>query len=324
MKKTIILSLLGFSLLGSAQASDLMMETFATTSTYLKNYKSWMSPEVNAAWVDKYKGAGSKVFVVDDIAGAHGKFYGNLNEGLTSTLGSHGYWTSLETKMIAPSASITKVDWNMSIKFNKYGVWSNNPFKLNLKQLNVINASFGSYISPSANADSVNFGYVLNEVKKVSNSNSVLLSKAAGNDGVDMGSAVSARGGNVDGFAIAVKNSNSVLFVGALDKNGTVENQASITGYSNRASSDLTFNSKYLMVGVENNKTGLTGTSFAAPIVSGYAAIINSKFKTANPTQVANQLLNTARTDTIKNYNVNVHGRGEASLTRALAPISLQ
>jgi Subtilase family len=326
MKKTIILSLLGFSLLGGAQASDLMMETFATTpsSPYLKGYKTWMSTEVNDAWVGKYKGTGAKIFVVDDHAGRHGFSMGNLNEGLTSVSGSHGYWTALESKLVSPSASIAKVDWNMTIKFNKSGVWSNNPIKPLSGKLNVINASFGSYISPSSDANNVNFGYVLNEVKRVTNSNSVLLSKAAGNDGVDMGATVSNRGGNVDGFAKAVKNSNSVLFVGALDKNGTVDNQASITSYSNRASSDAGFNSKYLMVGVETSKTGLAGTSFAAPIISSYAAIVNSKFKTANPTQVANQLLNTARTDTIKDYNVNVHGRGEASLTRALAPVSLQ
>ncbi len=327
MKKILLSSLIGFSLFGSAsQASELMNETFATTTTspYLKNYKSWMSTEVNDAWVAKYKGTGAKIFVVDDHAGRNGFSMGNLNEGLTSVSGSHGYWTALESKLVSPSASIGKVDWGMTIKFNKLGVWSNNPIKPLAGKLNIINASFGTYISPSTNPDNVNFGYVLNEVKRVSNAGTVLLSKAAGNDGVDMGGTVSARGGNVDGFALGVKNAPAVIFVGALDRNGKVDNQASITSYSNRASSDAGFNSKYLMVGVETSKTGLAGTSFAAPIVSSYAAIVNSKFKTANPTQVANQLLNTARTDTIEDYNVNVHGRGEASLSRALAPVSLQ
>jgi subtilisin family serine protease len=70
--------------------------------------------------------------------------------------------------------------------------------------------------------------------------------------------------------------------------------------------------------------TGLAGTSFAAPIVSGYAAIIGSKFRTATPTQITNQLLTTARQDTIANYNAAMHGRGEASLARALSPVTIK
>lgn len=319
MKKIVLVSLVSFSFFNSVQASELMVENFATTSPYLKGYQSWMSTEVNDAWVAKYKGSGTKIFVVDDMAGRHGLSTGNM-KGITVS-GSHGYWTSTEAKAIAPSASISKVDWAMPLRFNKYGQWSNNPFKLNVNQLNVVNASFGVYQPEGTNHDNVNFGLVLNQIKTISNSGQVLLSKSAGNDGVDMGTNTSK---GVDSYAVAVKNSPSVIFVGALETNGTVDNKATIASYSNRASSDSGFNSKYLMVGVERHKTGLAGTSFAAPIVSGYAAIVNSKFKTANPTQVANQLLNTARTDTIKDYNVNVHGRGEASLSRALAPISLQ
>ena len=63
---------------------------------------------------------------------------------------------------------------------------------------------------------------------------------------------------------------------------------------------------------------------FAAPIVTGYTAILGSKFTAATPVQITNQLLNTARKDTISGYNVAVHGRGEASLTRALAPVSIK
>jgi subtilisin family serine protease len=77
-------------------------------------------------------------------------------------------------------------------------------------------------------------------------------------------------------------------------------------------------------VGVQSNQTGLAGTSFAAPIVAGYAAIIGNKFPSATPTQVTNQLLTTARKDTLLNFNATTYGRGEANLTRALAPISIK
>ena len=59
-------------------------------------------------------------------------------------------------------------------------------------------------------------------------------------------------------------------------------------------------------------------------MITGYAAILGSKFKTATPTQVANQLLATARQDTVANYSAAKYGRGEASLTRALAPVAIK
>jgi subtilisin family serine protease len=78
------------------------------------------------------------------------------------------------------------------------------------------------------------------------------------------------------------------------------------------------------MVGVRTDVMGLAGTSFAAPIVSGYASVLGSKFTRATPTQITNQLLNTARSDTIFNYSAAEHGRGEASIARALAPASIR
>ena len=79
-----------------------------------------------------------------------------------------------------------------------------------------------------------------------------------------------------------------------------------------------------LVVGVDGARTGLYGTSFAAPIITGYSAILSSKFTNASSTQIANQLLNTARQDTISNFNAATHGRGEASITRSLAPINIR
>ena len=54
--------------------------------------------------------------------------------------------------------------------------------------------------------------------------------------------------------------------------------------------------------------------------ISGYAAILGSKFTTATPTQIVNRLLSTARKDTLLNYNAATYGMGEASLANAVAP----
>ena len=68
-------------------------------------------------------------------------------------------------------------------------------------------------------------------------------------------------------------------------------------------------------------------SSFAAPIVSGYAAIVYDKFSNFDPSPkaVADRLLSTARTDTISDWATEgaaTYGVGEASLANALAPDS--
>lgn len=146
--------------------------------------------------------------------------------------------------------------------------------------------------------------------------------KSAGNDSVAIGAATS--DGRTDYFAPHFATATSGLLVGALEKNGSTSSPAKIASYSNVAGNDVNIQNRFVTVGVDSSTMGLAGTSFAAPIVSGYAAILGSKFTSATPVQVTNQLLNTARTDTILNYNPTVHGRGEASLSRALAPVALQ
>ena len=149
-----------------------------------------------------------------------------------------------------------------------------------------------------------------------------VVSKAAGNDAVPIGSANAS--GNVDYLNLALKGTASAIYVGALSSNGTPTRRASLASYSNTAGADVAVQRQFLVVGVAGNNTGLYGTSFAAPVVTGYAAILGSKFRSATPTQVTNQLLATARTDTLTNYTPSRFGRGEASLSRALAPVAIR
>jgi subtilisin family serine protease len=64
-----------------------------------------------------------------------------------------------------------------------------------------------------------------------------------------------------------------------------------------------------------------SGTSFAAPLVAGYTSIIMQKFPNLSAANTSNIILDTARTDTITGYSATIHGKGEASLSRALAPV---
>jgi subtilisin family serine protease len=149
-----------------------------------------------------------------------------------------------------------------------------------------------------------------------------VIAKAAGNDGVAVGSRTAE--GSQDYLNAALIGSPSAIFVGALERNGTVSDPAPLARYSNIAGGSAEVQNQFLVVGVEGDKTGLYGTSYAAPIVSGYAAILGSKFTRASPTQIAKQLLSTARSDTVAAYDAAVHGQGEASIARALAPRTIE
>ena len=69
------------------------------------------------------------------------------------------------------------------------------------------------------------------------------------------------------------------------------------------------------------------GTSFAAPRIAGYVAIVRSKFPNLNASQTASIMLDTARYDTLacsksaQGCDKAIYGKGEASLSRALAPV---
>ena len=266
--------------------------------------QSWMSPEVGDAWRQNYKGSGVTITVVDDFR-SNSRFSGNLGYGVANM--RHGEWTYNEALMIAPAATMRADD------FNTAGAVALN------RGLNVLNLSYGMYIAPNV---AFRWGSQEQSIVSYATNGNAVISKAAGNDAVAVNSVN--RNGQIDALNYSLSGTKSAIFVGALSKNGTSTSQASMASYSNTAGTDATVQKQFLVVGVEGNKTGLYGTSFAAPIVSGYAAIIGSKFTAANATQITNQLLNTARQDTIASYNASIHGRGEASLTRALAPVAIK
>ncbi len=267
---------------------------------------SWMSSEIGAAWSDGYKGQGVTITFLDDF-NSTSRFGGNLGPGYQVL--RHGEWTRLEGSMIAPSATIVSQDFN-----------SGRAVML-ARGLNVVNLSYAMYAGAGYSASQI--GWSAQETSIINYAaGSAVISKAAGNDGIAVGATNAS--GNVDYLNLALVGKSSAIFVGALSSNGTTTQKASLASYSNKAGNNLSVQNNFLTVGVTGDKTGLYGTSFAAPIISGYAAVLGSKFTTASATQITNQLLNTARQDTLQNYSAAVYGRGEASIGRALAPITIK
>lgn len=279
---------------------DMSMESLAVTP-------GWMSKEVGTAWDKGYKGQGVTITVVDDFSSAS-VFNGKL--GANTQRLRHGQWTSMEAGMIAPLAGVVNKNYT-----------SGTAVGLN-KGLNVLNLSYGLMAPAGYSANQIRWSAQESSIINYAKNGSAVISKAAGNDGV----AVLGRNarGLGDYLNLALRGTPTTIYVGALNTNGTTSAPATVASYSNTAGTDAAIQKNFLVVGVDGAKTGLYGTSFAAPVVTGYAAILGSKFKTATPVAITNQLLNTARKDTIRGYNVAVHGRGEASLTRALAPVAIK
>ena len=251
---------------------------------------------------------------VDDYSSGS-TFSGNFN-GTTQTQ-MHGYWTTEEAGMVAPSATIVRHDFSTEA-----------PVVLAPNRLNIINASYGLVGTSRCYGLSFNWAAYPQEdsIIQAAFKGTAVVSKAAGNDSVAVGAS---KNGSLDYFDAGLVNVSlaavnpTVIFAGALNTNGTTSKKATLASYSNYAGSNTKVQSHFLVVGVDGADTGLYGTSFAAPIISGYAAILGSKFAGATPVEIANQLLNSARTDTIANYSASVYGKGEASLSNALAPVSI-
>ena len=133
-----------------------------------------------------------------------------------------------------------------------------------------------------------------------------------------------------------------LIVVGALDKDGSVNSKAELAWYSNVAGTDLAIQNRFLVadgtfavnvgdlaingIPVSPSAANGAGTSYAAPRVAGYAAIVRQKFPNLSGANTADILLATARYDTLTchpNCSKEIYGQGEASLSRALAPVGL-
>lgn len=266
-------------------------------------FYSWMHSEIQSAWDQGFLGQGVSIKVIDTYEGT--RWRGNQGTGAQSL--THGAWVKQQVTFIAPQSGIEGIDYSV-----------HTPIILD-PGLNVLNLSFGVPDAPDA---SFAWDDQKASIIEHAQNGSAVVVKSAGNED---GRAFNEPGtdGNVDHLGLDLIGAPSAIIVGALSRNGSTSDPASMASYSSVAGNDTWVQSHFLVVGVEGGITGLSGTSFATPVVSGYAAILGSKFTTATPTQITNQLLQTARQDTIANYSVTIHGQGEASIANALAPQSI-
>ena len=277
----------------------------AVEPTYWSN---WEHADVKSAWSQGYKGQGTNILVVDDFSN-RSLIVGRLTNSIE--VKGHGFWVSQEASLVAPEAKISTT-----------GYMNGSAINLEPGKLNIVNASYGLFAPTTIDQKYIITNATEKSIIAAAQNGTAIVVKAAGNDSVAVGQMT--KKGTKDFLASALISGQTTIFAGALNKNGTTASKASMASYSNVAGSDVNVQNKFLSVGVVSTTTNLAGTSFAAPIIDGYAAILGSKFVGANAKQITNQLLTTARTDTVANYRPEVYGRGEASLSRALAPVSIK
>jgi subtilisin family serine protease len=305
--------------------SALVLTMCSAFTAFAQTHYVWQHSDVRSAWQQGYKGQGATIHIHDDFVGSRVNAISGARNAWESI-----WWRNTET-MTHGEAVATVASRTAPLAHIESRQWVNNNLQLQAGRLNIVNASYaigGNIIFSQASVDSFRNS---NQLAQIAHQGSALVVKAAGNRNL----ALSNNGGGGDILNMALKGSDTVIFAGALDDHGTqilthrVWRWTVTTGgthkasYSNMPGSDPDYYNNFLMVGVPRNMS-VAGTSFAAPQISAYAAIVGSKFSSATPQSVATQLLTTARRDTIHGYHPHVHGRGEASLSRALAPARIQ
>lgn len=266
--------------------------------------RPWMQSEIARAWSLGFRGQGTSITVVDDFRSTSRST--GILRGTTERL-RHGEWTALQTGLIAPSARVLTRDFGTTQAITLQG------------GLNTLNLSYGMM---AAAGSTIRWTPREASIIGFARTGRAVVVKSAGNDGIDIGTPTAT--GRFDYLSRDLTGTPSTIFVGALTAHGSTARPATLAAYSNRPGADATLQGQFLVVGVPSDLTRLSGTSFAAPVVAGYAAVLGSKFTRATPVQITGQLLATARTDTIRNYSATLHGRGEASIARALAPAAIR
>ena len=245
-------------------------------------------------------------------------------------LGSYNIVKNLEINFsqpfygVAKDASIYRNDF-LTYQSNTSGLFSvlkdwgvgSNSSSNTYRTLKVLNMSLGG-----TSTNRVSNQYLYSNQLSYANSSTVpdiVFVKAAGNNSCVISQT------NCDPLNAVFFNSpnykNKTIIVGALNQAG-----GNIANYSNKAGS---YSDIFLVAdgrGFYNSTLNSydEGTSFAAPRVSGYAAILRQKFPNLNAEKSVSIMLDTARYDTLgcfPNCDPTIYGKGEASLSRALAPV---
>ena len=321
--------------------------------------EGWINGDVQAAWASGWTGKGQKIAILDDFTAndkselstttvngvttsvpfTHGDLVSLIAGGSRSSFNFSGnaggedftgtYFLDKPIYGVAKDAEIYRNDYlthQGNGLFATMQSWSANVGAGGAlwRSMTVVNLSLGNRNSASLTQAqwSTNYSAQLAIANATTNVPDAVFVKAAGNEGLsyaawDIGNSV---------LATSSAYKDKTIIVGALDREG-----GNIASYSNRpgigsTQPTISVRDRFLVA----DGTGLVGsnfeqgTSFAAPRVAGYAAIVRHKFSALDAPTTASHLLNTTKWNAAwgaKDATTQaIYGQGEASLSQALAP----
>jgi hypothetical protein len=292
------------------------------------------NPEVKAAWAQGWTGKGVNILNID--------FYPS-ESGPTSGIDDkyHGIKTLMLIDQIAPGASkyglnfkdiiqwqgcVSAADCSVSIASAKdiHGKdIKNEDMGKNIGVVNV--SSFGTYFNA--------YEHMMEDAYVIAN----LLNDHVSGTGVSLSKAVIVSAAGNHTYFYDENMYSRLLLVGATKSDGTVSSKTDLVSDSNIAGDDPILASRFLVangsapydigdasISGANSSDMNNNANYASARVAGYAAILRHKFPNLSAEQASSLLLNTARMDTLvcyPNCPADKYGKGEASLSRALAPV---
>ena len=299
--------------------------------------------EVLTAWQQGWTGKGVNIMMEDSLFAAHGATTTLLANryAIASTMYGYNFPTNLGIYNIDGTAATPSAIVNIGVVNMSYG--ANLPYYIGHAG-HWTNAE----LSAAATAYSASAQTHINRITGVVgwtnfNYTNAVIVKSAGND------AITADKEPLVKSLVSTNSINSrLLIVGAITNAGFTNAPATISSYSNTAGSVTSVASRFLVAsgttpfstgdialnGVPIGATtsvdpngvnlGNVGTSYAAPRVAGYVAILRQKFPNLDAINSSSIMLDTARYDTLTCYpncDPAIYGKGEVSLSRALAPV---
>ena len=290
--------------------------------------------DVISAWNQGWTGKGVNVVIADFLTENHGIITASLAGRYAYAADMYGI--PLDSNMYRTTTNV----------FNSDGSYANLSSTINAGVINLsFGANYSSGTSDSARAivDNANSG-LRNDWVNILKGNSgyiyqglnmtdAVVTKSAGNNAI-----TADKESFVKAYADDAAIKNRLLVVGALSY--SFDGKGYIATYSNTAGSYSNVSNRFIVASggtpftygdisvngylVPDSAMGEVGTSFAAPRIAGYVAIVRSKFPNLDAIKTSAIMLDTARYDTLSCYpncSPSIYGAGEASLSRALAPV---
>jgi hypothetical protein len=290
--------------------------------------------DVISAWNQGWTGKGVNVVIADSLMTNHGVITASLVGRYAYAANMYGI--PLDNDMYTTTTNVFDTNGNYADLSNMINVGAinlsfgaNYSYGTTAPARAIVDNAYSSLRNNWVNILKGTAGYIYQGL----NMTDAVVIKSAGNDAISAD-----KESFVKAYADDAAIKNRLLIAGALSY--TLDGKGYIASYSNTAGDDTNVSGRFLVASggtpfsygdisingtlANSSEFGNLGTSFAAPRVAGYVAIVRSKFPNLDAIKTSAIMLDTARYDTLSCYpscSPSIYGAGEASLSRALAPI---